>query len=142
MITEYELGYIVGLFEGRGSIFFGQYYTCNEFNKKKLIHKVQVRIANTNLELLEKIQDILKIGTISKLKKYDNHKNQSRFWVLSRRKDILWFLKLINKYSLAQKEKIKIVIPYLELRRKNFKKTHTREEQEYFLKFYKSNLKN
>ncbi len=132
-VTDFELGYVIGLFEGEGNI------SCREFrgimhnNPMALKRHAQITISNTKLELLEKVQEILKIGKVIKLKKRENYK-QLYIWRLIKKREMFRFLKLIRKYLLVHKGKAELLIAYLESREKNYWNRHTEKEADFFRK--------
>ena len=102
--TEFEKGFIVGLIEGEGSVVLH-----NPSSRGHLI--ASISIANKNLELLKRAQEIIG-GSINKGAK-GIYQLQ-----INRQKAVLKVLKILKQYFIEKRKAANIVIKYLQFRSK------------------------
>jgi len=102
-ITDFELGYIIGLFEGEGWI-----HIHRRKNKK---HRpwITLGIGNTNLELLKKVQEIIG-GSLT-----ENSKGKTIMYHLTIRghNNVLLFLEKVLPHLIVKRKRAEEAIKYL-----------------------------
>jgi hypothetical protein len=110
-LSDFELGYIVGLLEGEGSITMSRNKTLESF-------QIQVSITNTNKLLLLRVFNILKIGRLdakSPVKLKVTWKKCYQYRII-KQVEILNFLKLVRPYLIEKAVKADIIIKFLDSR--------------------------
>jgi len=144
-LNDFDLGYLVGIFEGEGCIAFNYSERKDEYPRE--YYTVHIVIGNTNKKLLKNIQNITGLGKVlSKGKPIISKYKECFIWRISKQKEVLWFLKQCFPYLIEKKEKAKLVMPFLESRIKcnpNEKANRNRKYSKYERNFYKryQNLK-
>ena len=127
-LTEFEVGFLVGLFEGEGSIIISKTkrkYTRGRNGKKYPSSRSyimnHITITNSNLELLQYTQGLIQ----GKIRDHMmGNKNHKRTYILSltKQEEILWFLNKLFPYLIEKKNKAKLMIDWCEARIENGKK--------------------
>lgn len=92
-MTDLELGYVAGFFDGEGSITI----------QKKSNNRVTVRIGSTDLDMVEKILSFTGIGSIDNPRQLKSGKLFWR-WHLWTQEDTLYFLKKIYPLVSARRQ--------------------------------------
>lgn len=94
-----DYSYIAGFFDGEGNL--------NVSFLKPKTYQLTIRIYSTNREILEKINDFVKIGHIYKKNRKEKRDLSICYeFVIFKKKDCLSFLKNIFPYSNIKKEQI------------------------------------
>lgn len=124
-LTEFELGFIVGIIDGEGTI------TINEkIRKQRFVWKAKpknrknykqfiphVSMCNTNLEIVRKVKEIINCGyiTINKARPEHNQKEHYRFH-LENLSDIEQLLSQISNKLIVKRNQSEIVLKFCRLR--------------------------
>lgn len=87
-INEFELGYLVAMFEGEGFIALNSSWRKQ---RRRPYFTVHVGITNSNFEILEYIYNMVQIGKITAKKKKSHHK-QTWNWRISKQREVYNFL--------------------------------------------------
>jgi len=101
-VTDFELGYIIGLFEGEGWIHIHRRKTSRPW--------ITLGIGNTNLELLKKAQEIIG-GSITCNSK--NKKSVVYQLTISGHNNVLLFLEKVLPHLIVKRDKAEEVVKYL-----------------------------
>ena len=137
LMTDFEKGYILGLFEGEGFIAFN--HSHRERNPNDHYYTVHIGIVNTNYKTLKKIKSILKFGSITE-KPVEKRWKRCWQWRISKQSEIFYFLKILYPYLIIKKEKATLLLKFLESRincNPNSKANCKRIYSKYELGFYK-----
>lgn len=112
-MTELQIGYIAGFFDGEGTIHVSPYSRKGK-RKGEKSYQIVVRVGNTNRKLLERIQSWLGYGYIFD----DPTPRKKPFYVLiiNHQEDKLKFLELLIPYLIEKKNRAALVIEFLRLR--------------------------
>ena len=114
-MTKIEKSYIAGIIDGEGNISLTKYKHPNGKNGYCLFPTVQ--IANTNIEFLLEINELIKGKIfIAKRKIYTNHKPKGIIYFKGKN-NVLNFLKEITPYLRIKKKQSEIVMKYCERRK-------------------------
>ena len=113
-IIGFDLGYIIGLFEGEGYIAFN--YSLRKDKCESEYYTVHIGISNTNKKLVEKVKNILGYGKITKQAKPKKKHKQCYIWRITAQKETLRFLELVFPFLIEKKEKAILVMEFLKLR--------------------------
>lgn len=107
-INENVVAYITGFFDGEGTI---GVYKRNSQNSIKL----EINIANTNLEVLKRIKNVFsgEINNRSSSKRYSNRKKAWQ-WIIGNRYKQKFFLEHIFPYLIVKKSQVELGLEYLE----------------------------
>jgi hypothetical protein len=135
-MNEFDLGYIVGIFEGEGFIAFNYGFRKDKYQRE--YYTVHIGVVNTDLNLLEKFKSIIGYGNITKKADVPNCKSCWN-WRVSNQKEALDFLDKVFPYLIVKKEKAKLIIEFLKLRiscNPNAKANCQRQYTEYERGFY------
>jgi intein/homing endonuclease len=89
--------YIAGFFDGEGSI------TIKE-------HRVRIALPQTSFGVLHDIKKIAGVGSIFKVTKRKSHWKDSWVYYIAKQKDILYFLKKIERKLILKQSLAKIAI--------------------------------
>lgn len=112
-ISDYDLGWVVGLIEGEGSF-------CDYTNPKTGHYCVQMLIASTDKDVIDRLFNILRMGRIG-IKDYTNNEKfrnvngepyKTQWWLsVSDRSDFKSLcLKIVDKMSERRKMKIQKIL--------------------------------
>ena len=115
-MTDFELGYVVGLFEGEGFIAFN--FSLRNDKTRHEYYTVHLGLVNTDLDLLEKFQSIIGYGSITK-KPHQSQFNSTKQcwqWRVSKQKEALDFLEKVYPCLIVKREKAELIIEFLKLR--------------------------
>lgn len=106
-ITDFELGFIVGLFEGEG------YVSLHHPKKGNRSPSASIGISNTNIELLKKAQSIIGGGIY-----YNSNKGKKTCYHLTvqRHNAVLFFLERLLPHLIEKREKAVKVIEHIKLK--------------------------
>jgi len=112
-LTGFDLGYLVGLFEGEGCVFFYKHIRSRKGHPVSF--RAGVFIGNTYRPMLEKVQSITGIGHIgnSSRKPIPGRRKQYYEWRVTAQKEALWFLENIFPYLAEKKDKAREVMMFL-----------------------------
>lgn len=113
-LSGFELGYVVGLFEGEGHISLNESHRNDP--KRTVCYSVHIGITNTNRALLEKAKEIIGIGVVRSHHQPNKNNKDCFIWHLGDQKSVLWFLNQVYPYLIEKKEKATLLIPFLESR--------------------------
>ena len=144
LITEFQKGYLVGLFDGEG---------CITLNKAKWAHhwksepgkvtiytkyKLHIRVASTNYEILEWLLELCGGAIYWHGLKGEKRGNRQDSWV--------WhiegipaksFLEIIQPHTIIKKEQVNLALEFLQVVRS----ASNDEKEEFYLKFRKLNAR-
>lgn len=127
-IGTFDLGWLVGLFEGEGSI---SWTHSIRKERKRNYFSVHITIVNTNLELIERILDVVGTGKITPIPKQKDYHKQAYMWRLHRQDDVLWFLEETYPYLIEKKAVAEPVIKFLRSRTASFNNSLPNAERIY-----------
>jgi hypothetical protein len=129
-LSEFELGYIVGLFEGEGSIIFTASKRKN--NPRKFEAYIHLTITNTNIKLLENTKKILGFGNIRLHFKGDEKWKRSYTYSITSKEKIRLFLEKVSPFLIEKSDKCKAALKWLEMRKESNYRRYTEEEIKIF----------
>lgn len=135
-MTDFELGYVVGLFEGEGFIALNLQKTdTNEH------YGINIGFSNNSFETLEKVKSILGCGKIFKRRATGRWQPNGSL-IISKQKDALSFLEKVYPYLIIKKEKAELIIEFLKLRisydvnsKPNFQRGYTPYEKTFYNRY-------
>lgn len=99
-MTDFELGYTIGLFEGEGSV-----YEYSARPRQKSYKFLRLEITNTNLNLLKQAQKISG-GHIKRKKRYKPQHSPCYALCLDRKDEIIKLLRKMRPFLIAQRERV------------------------------------
>ena len=124
-LTEFELGFIIGLIDGEGTITINDKIRKQRFvwknkpkNKKDYRQLIpHVSVCNTNLEIIEKVKETINCGyiTVNKARPEHNQKEHYRFH-LENLSDIEQLLNQISEKLIVKRKQAKILLEFCRLR--------------------------
>jgi hypothetical protein len=138
-MTELQIGYIAGFFDGEGTIHVSPYSRKGK-RKGEKSYQIVVRVGNTNRRILENIQSWLDYGYIFD----DPTPRKKPFYVLiiNHQEDKLKFLELILPFLIEKRNRAELVIEFLKLRLNtrrgkgcNCQSNYTKVELDWFKKY-------
>ena len=110
-----DWSYIAGFFDGEGNFKINGIKMTNE----KISYQLQIRIDNTNKEVLEKIKKFLGYGQIyTRIRKEQNRQNIYQF-TISNKKDALNFLLKIKDLLIEKKPQAEYLLKNFNFKRNN-----------------------
>lgn len=112
-MTDFDIGYIVGFFEGEGCICV-THYSRKGKRKNESSFQVMVQIGNTNKAILDKICSLLGYGYVIP----DRTKRKKPFYYfrVNKQADKLKFLEMIKPYLIEKKQRAELVCEFLKRR--------------------------
>lgn len=123
--TEFEKGFIVGLFEGEGSIIIG----VDKKRQSGIVTFPIMEIANTNLELIKKAQKIIGGKIYKDSSRCKQGKKLMHSLRLTRQLSVFETLTHLLPYLTAKKEEATLVLNFIKLKtRKHRCEPVTRDE--------------
>lgn len=125
-ISGFDLGYLVGLFEGEGCITFQCKIRCRKTARESYF--VHVLVGNTNKFLLDKIQRITGLGKVHLSSKHTGKKGEPYpykekpyyEWRLSAHTEVLWFLEQCLPHLIEKSDRAILVMQFLRSRIANY----------------------
>ncbi len=131
-MTEFELGFIIGLIEGEGSITLGK-GVCKNYQGFSL--HPRFFITNTNLQILNEAKRI--IGGVIYTEKLKNPKHKIKYKLAIDGVKLKNFLLEICPYLLSKKKRCGLLIKYIDIHKR--KNGYALEEIEIFNLIKKEN---
>ena len=111
MITESNIAYLAGLFDGEGSIQYKQYMRKKKHQKKAYPNwSIRMEIAMTDRAVIEWVHETLKVGTWGERKVQPGRKRQWR-WRCGFR-DAYYVARLLWPYAQVKLHKIEQIIDH------------------------------
>ena len=108
-MTEFELGFIIGLVEGEGSITLGR-GICK--NPQRFSLHPRFFITNTDMILLKKVQSIIG-GTIFKKEKRQKINHKSGFKLCIDGKKVKTLLLKLEPYLISKRKQCQLLLEYV-----------------------------
>jgi len=116
-MTGFNLGFVVGMFEGEGCISFNYSNRKNPGKGYREYYTVHVIVGNSNKKLLKRFCDIVGVGKVVKKTKKPKRKHKTMYvWRISSQKKVFSFLAQVFPYLIEKKEKAVLVMEFLESR--------------------------
>ncbi len=128
-LSQFDLGWLVGLFEGEGSIIFSRSH-----RGKRSYLMTQVTITNTNIRLLNRAKNLCGYGKIF-IHNLGNDKHRPAWtWRLTNQPDIACFLEMVLPHLIEKRDKAECMFAYCKLRMgRSFRNAkYTEKEKSYF----------
>lgn len=111
-LTQWERGWISGLVDGEGTIYFGK--TSKPSSRGFHLYLVKLKVSNTCRELLEKVCDVIGTGWIGK--NVDKRNNRKTVYVFEVGSNVMrWLLPQLN--LVVKKRQKELVLRALDLLR-------------------------
>jgi len=103
IISDFELGWLVGIIEGEGSI------SCR-YNKKSGYLCAELTVSSTDEDMIDKLHNIYP-GKSTYVRKYKNHYKEQYVWAITSRQGIRTIINTIYPYmGKRRKERIHEVL--------------------------------
>lgn len=117
-ISDFDMGYLVGFFDGEGCITLAKRIKRQQLLKSyKVYHdyNLSIRVGSTNKEVLEWIQQRFGGGI------YDGtvtgNRKPSWFWIVSKREAVRRLLKMLAPHVLVKRPQVALGLQFLDLPR-------------------------
>ena len=114
MVSETDIAYLAGLFDGEGNIQYKQYMRKRKNNKKPyLTWQIRLEIAMTDESTLRYIHEVLGVGTINKRKNGRGSLGRKQQWRWQCGfRDAYYVARLFWPYSHTKLDKIQKIIDH------------------------------
>lgn len=132
LLTDVEVGWLSGLFDGEGCISLHWQHVPSVSGYP--VPGYRLFVSNTCKALLDRGYEITGLGKVRARKgKYAEHYLQGYVWDISRRNDILTMLKLMHPWLIAKKRQAEIAIEFISTCRRNNHVTPEMNERRHIL---------
>jgi hypothetical protein len=119
VLSQLELGYVIGLIEGEGTISLSYHGHSNDYRKRRR-WDVYVKISNTDKRILENVKSIVGAGNIRLHdRKIKRPKSKPEYcWSINQHSDIEKLLEQIGPFLIIKKEQANLALEYVKIREK------------------------
>lgn len=132
ILTDKEIGYIAGIIDGEGTICLNK---CVWKHRQEAYYRPFIKIANTNLQMLQLIQSKLGCGAIE-MERKDTENWKACYTLRFSAKMIRAFLPIIIESLIIKKEQGLLLIDFLGMSKHGLPRNFKRDNDHIYVGFY------
>ncbi len=112
-LSEFDLGYLCGLIDGEGSIFFCK-QSC-DWRPQSVVYYPKLNVGGTNPAPIKWCKDTLHIGFVHRFKRGESEKD-GWIWQIGRFDELVALLKLVKPHLKIKKKQAELVLKFIKIR--------------------------
>jgi len=122
IMSDVECAYVAGFWDGEGTIGIGKNYTSPYAGG--MSYHSRFEVSNTNIEVINKVRDMLGNGRIGKEKR-ENNKHKTLYRLKLTPNQVRHVLPQIKEYLIIKKEHALVLLEYLKIIKDNNYRNYT-----------------